>query len=318
MNPFRIRDGSPWLIERSAYDAMSRAAREPRAGLVPGQSPAQPPPYPDRETRGPGYDLINGVAVIPVYGVIYAHSAFLDDLMAWAFGGVSIDALADALRCAVADPAARSILFSFDSPGGKVARTGEMAGLIRAAGSVKPVAAYCEFLCCSGAYYLACACGEITAAPSALIGSIGVVLPLVDDSKFQETIGILDTPIVSSQSPDKWPDVATPEGRALYQRMADDMAGVFVADVARYRGVPASTVLSDFGKGGVMIASDAKRAGMIDKVGTFDDTLSKLSGPNRARLAVKRSAAISPANATISAPVSPSAPMRVRLVPQRA
>lgn len=289
MNPFSA--GSLWAIRRDALDALKASYRDARAGLVPGQSPTQPPDWPDRDASGPGYDLIDGVAVIPVYGVIYRHSTFLDDLMAWAFGGVSVDRLADALRAAVNDGAAKSILLTVDSPGGQVAGVGELAGLIRQAAAVKPLATYCESCCCSAAYHLACAAGEITAAPAAIVGSIGVIVCLTDDTGFQEMTGIKDVSVVSTQSPAKWPDVTTPEGLAVYQKLADEVADVFIADVAAYRGVPVATVLSDFGRGGVFLAADAKKVAMIDKVGTFADALSKLSGPGRARLAVKRPAA---------------------------
>lgn len=294
MNRLALNDGSLWLIRREAFDALRLAVARPFAGLVPGQSPAQPPAYPDRDSAGPGYDLIGGVAVIPVYGPIYRHSAFLDDLMAWAFGGVSVDRLADALRAAVDDPLTRSILFTFDSPGGMVAGTGELAGLIRQAGAVKPLAAYCESCCCSAAYHLACAAGEITAAPSAIIGSIGTVVAWIDDTEMMAQLGLKQEVVVSKQSPYKWLDPASDEGRAEIQKLVDDTADLFVADVARGRNVTVATVLSDFGQGGVMLAAEAKKVGMIDKVGTLADVLGKLSGPNRGRLAVKKAAASAP------------------------
>lgn len=312
MNPCCVNDGSLWMIRREAFDAIRLAVARPYAGLVPGQSPAQPPPYPDRDSAGPGYDLTDGVAVIPVYGPIYRHSTFLDDLMAWAFGGVSVDRLADGLRAALNDPLVRSILFTFDSPGGIVSGTGELAGLIRKAGAVKPVAAYCESCCCSAAYHLACAAGEITAAPSAIIGSIGTVVAWIDDTEMMRQLGLKQEVVVSKQSPNKWLDPTSDEGRAQIQKLVDDTADLFVADVARGRNVPVATVLSDFGQGGVMLAAEAKKAGMIDKVGSFADVLAKLSGPNRGRLAVKRAAASTPITAR-----SAATPFRVRLVPQR-
>lgn len=314
MSALHLNDGTLWLIHKPAFDAYRLAAHRMFSGLVPGQSPAQPPAYPDRDNVGPGYDLINGVAAIPVYGPIYRHATFLDDLMAWAFGGVSVDKIADGLRNALADPAARSILFLFDSPGGMVSGTGELAGLIRRAGQVKPVAAYCESVCCSAAYHLACATSEIIAADSAIIGSIGTVIAWLDDTEYMAKLGLKQEVVVSAQSPDKWADPTTDHGRSLLQKLADDTAALFVADVAKDRGVTSAVVLSDFGKGGVMLAAEAKRAGMIDKVGTLDDVIAKLGGPNRARLAVKRSAAMPQTNSTVSSP----APMRVRFVPQGA
>lgn len=296
-----VTAGEPWMIREDALRAMLRT---PLAGLVPNQPSNPRPAYPDRDTNDPGYYALDGVGVIPIHGPIHRHSVYFDDLMAWAFGGISVDRIADAVRAADADPEVRSLLLSIDSPGGQASGIGELAGIIRS--TTKPIAAYAEFLCASAAYYLASATGEILAAPGALIGSIGVVIPLVDTTGFQEAIGIKDIPIVSSQSPKKWPDETTEEGRSEYQRIADDLANIFVRDVAKYRGVEAETVLSDFGQGAVFIASEAKKAGMIDRVGSFADAHRKMSGPNRNRLA-KRSQVSASAIAS---------PMRVRFVPQ--
>jgi HK97 family phage major capsid protein len=92
---------------------------------------------------------------------------------------------------------------------------------------------------------------------------------------------------VSSQSPHKTLDVMDKTGQKRVQTMVDDMAQVFVDSVARYRGVSAEKVLKDFGKGDVLIANRAVKAGMIDGVGTFQQTfdalLAKCSGKKHRR-----------------------------------
>jgi ClpP class serine protease len=60
----------------------------------------------------------------------------------------------------------------------------------------------------------------------------------------------------------------------------DDLAAIFVDAVALHRGVSADTVLSDFGQGGVFVGQHAVTAGLADRVGTFEQTL---SGPSAAR-----------------------------------
>lgn len=281
----RAVSGIPWMCEASVLQRIMSTDLRPYMGLIPGQTPAQPPAYPDSSKRGPGYDLNNGVAIIPVHGVLYRHSSFADDYFAFIFGGISVDALSDAFRGALSNPDAKSILFSFDSGGGEAAGIGELAATIRAGASVKPVAAYVENYCCSAAYYLASACGEITSAPNAAVGSIGVVIPLVDDSGYQEMTGVVDNAVFSDQSPDKWPDATTDQGKALYQSLVNASAAVFISDVATYRGTTPEAVMADFGKGWVKIASEAKKVGMIDKIGDLASVIKKLSGQNRLRLA---------------------------------
>lgn len=304
------------LIWEGALQANSARDLSQFAGLVPGQTAGTPKRFLDPRTAGPGYDLIDGVAVIPVYGEIYRHATYINDMMAYYWGMTSIDLVSDALRAAVADPKAVSILLTFDSPGGDVAGVGELAAMIRAAGDVKPVAAYCEYLCCSAAYWLASAAGEITAAPTAIIGSVGVRAELIDDTDYWEQAGVHFTDVVADQSPDKVPDHTTDEGLALYQQLMTATCRVFIADVAANRGVSVETVLSDFGKGWVMLADAAVKAKMVDKVGTLDSTLRKMAGPNRARLAIKRTAAS--AGSLPSADLISSPPLRMRLRLRRA
>jgi ClpP class serine protease len=49
----------------------------------------------------------------------------------------------------------------------------------------------------------------------------------------------------------------------------------FVSDVARNRGVDASYVKQNFGKGGRVMAEEAAKVGMIDGVLTIEELISK-------------------------------------------
>ena len=72
----------------------------------------------------------------------------------------------------------------------------------------------------------------VVANKTALLGSVGVVVG-VGKGKGEEEI-------VSSQSPYKRVDPATAEGRARIQATVDNLAAIFIADVAKYRGAPKS------------------------------------------------------------------------------
>lgn len=208
----------------------------------------------------------NGVAVIPVTGPIFRRANILTQVS----GATSIEVLARDLEEAASNDAVRAILLDVDSPGGQVTGTGEMAGLIAQIQKRKPVCAYAGGLCASAAYWLASACGAIVAAPTAIVGSIGVMLSL---QKSED--GSIE--IVSSQSPHKTMDVGTEEGRGRIQAYIDDLAEVFIGDVARYRGVSTQTVLSDFGAGGVLVGKKAVKAGLADYTGSFEGTLARLA-----------------------------------------
>jgi len=88
---------------------------------------------------------------------------------------------------------AKGILLYIDSPGGTVT---DSAAIYRAVMHYKrkykiPVFAYVEGLCASGGYYIAAAADKIFANPSAVIGSVGVILgPHFNVTQAMETIGV--------------------------------------------------------------------------------------------------------------------------------
>lgn len=232
--------------------------------------------------------LRDGVAVISVFGPIFRHANLMTDLCE---SGVSTARLATELQAAAENPAVRSIVLNVDSPGGEANGISELAATIRGVTKIKPVVAYVGGSACSAAYYLASAADEIVVSSMAMLGSIGTVIGYRDTSARDERLGIKNVEIVSSQSPRKRPDMATDEGRAEIQARADDLTQVFATEVAQYRGVPLSKVLSDFGQGGILVGEKAVKAGLADRLGSFEGLLQELNGSrwDRARGQTSRS-----------------------------
>jgi ClpP class serine protease len=213
-----------------------------------------------------GLQVVDGVAVIPVCGPLFRRAGMMSDLS----GATSYAAISKQLAQSVADPAARAILLHMDSPGGEAAGVAELAEQIRAACAHKPVLTYAEGMCASAAYWLASASNLVLASPSALLGSIGTRIVLLDDSGALEKMGSREIEIVSSQSPAKRGTPIDDAVLARLQMRADDLTDVFVAAVAGYRGTTTDKVLADYGQGDVMIASKAVAAGVADRLGTLD------------------------------------------------
>lgn len=219
--------------------------------------------------RSPFAWVRNGVAVLEVTGPIVRYADFFSEIS----GATSAENLALDLQVALDDASVTAILLVIDSPGGEVTGIHELGEQIYTARSQKPIAAYVEGLGASAAYWLASATGEIVADPTAGLGSIGVVMPVRDPDKTKA----MDIEIVSSQSPQKRPDVRTERGRAQYQTIVDHLADVFVETVARNRDVSADHVLEKFGQGGILIGKHAVSAGLADRLGGFEETLARLS-----------------------------------------
>jgi ClpP class serine protease len=89
----------------------------------------------------------------------------------------------------------------------------------------------------------------------------------------------------------------TDKGRATVQKIVDDLAAVFIKDVARFRGVSPAAVIDKFGKGGVEVGKHAVKAGMADTVDQFENVLAGVQ---------RRTGSITKTNAsTAAAPAVP-------------
>jgi signal peptide peptidase SppA len=215
----------------------------------------------------------DGVAVIPVTGPIFRYANCMADLS----GDVtSTQVLRTDFETALQDPQVSAILFDLDSPGGEATSIGELANAIYQARGTKPIVSYVGGQASSAAYWIASATDQIIASPTAILGSIGVVMAYRDTRERDAKAGVKTMEFVSSQSPNKRPDLDTDEGKAQVQAVIDSLASVFVADVARNRGVDTATVLEKFGQGGVRVGQAAVDAGMADSLGSFESVLSDL------------------------------------------
>lgn len=221
------------------------------------------------------YCVANGIAQIPVIGPLIRHASIFDEIS----GATSYSTIARDLQTALDDQDVQAIVLRIDSPGGEATGCGELAERIRAADAQKPVVAYVEGAGASGAYWLASAARKVVCAPSAVLGSIGVRMALLDRSGAQEKMGLREVEIVSSQSPGKRSRPLDDEVLERVQTRCDDLAEVFVAAVAKFRGVSVKTVLEDFGGGDVLTGAKAVTAGLADELGSFESVCKMMAPP---------------------------------------
>jgi signal peptide peptidase SppA len=218
------------------------------------------------------------IAVIPIRGIISHRVSMMDSISGG--GGTSVEQVTKSLRTALADETVKAILFDVDSPGGSVYGVDELAAEIMKSRGRKPMVAQVNALAASAAYYLASAADEIAMTPSGEAGSIGVLLRHLDQSKAAEMEGVKVTYIQAGE----FKTEANPfeplsdEAKAYLQKRVDEYYSMFVKSVAKGRNLPVATVRNDFGKGRTMGAEDALRVGMVDRIATYDETLSRLAG----------------------------------------
>lgn len=207
------------------------------------------------------------VAIVPVIGPIFRYANLFTEIS----GASSVQNLAVDLQTALDDQSIRGIVLEIDSPGGQVAGISEFAAQIRAGNILKPIVAYISDTGASAAYWLASAAGEIVAADTARIGSIGVVMQAMSGDE-EGTIKF-----ISSQSPLKQADPKTDVGKLQYQKTVDALAEVFIGAVAEYRNTTREAVIANFGYGGMVIATEAIAAGMADRLGSLESLILRLS-----------------------------------------
>jgi signal peptide peptidase SppA len=217
------------------------------------------------------YQVMDKVAVLPVYGVLDKR---LNLLMRMS-GGTSTELLARDLRAALADPRVESILLDVDSPGGAVDGTKELADLIFTARQQKPIVAYANGLMASAAYWLGSAADAVVAGETATLGSIGVAMMHYDYSAQDEKFGVKRTAIFAGKykklASDEKPLSA--EGQKYLQGIVDQLYQIFLENVGRHRGLDSETVHEQMGDGRLFIGKKALRAGLIDRLGNFNDAL---------------------------------------------
>ena len=223
-----------------------------------------------------GYEVRNGVAVIPVMGTMSPRM----NLMADVSGGVSSELLVRDVKAAAADPKIRGIVMQVDSPGGAVAGTQPAAAAVMTARQRKPVLALAEGTMASAAYWVGSAAEQIyLSSGTDQVGSIGVIMRQRDTSQAKAAAGIIDTEIVAG----KFKNVGSDNGplsdpdRAVLQDRVDQIYSVFVGDVARQRGTTVERVLSDMADGRVFIGQQAIDAGLADGVSTLDDLVAEVA-----------------------------------------
>lgn len=285
---FDMALGTPWLIHAPALETILEiAARQPVTEEMlrqwKTQRDAPTPSMVEMEVGTPLSDgnrrvqVRNGVAVVTLRGPVFRYANLFTAFSgATALRTFGLD-FAEALKA----PSVKAILMNVDSPGGDARGIAEMAAAIRNATGTKPVTAYIGGSGASAAYWLSAAAGEVVVSSTSMVGSIGTIIGYRDTRERDAKNGVRDVEFVSSQSPLKRADGSTPEGAKALQALVDRLTDEFVSSVAGYRGVSVETVLSDFGRGGVLIGADAVAADMADRVGTFEETLDRLAQQRR-------------------------------------
>lgn len=215
----------------------------------------------------------NGVAMIQVIGSLAQRTSGLDAMS----GMESYTNIAAQLQAALSDPMVRGILLEIDSPGGEANGVAGLAAEIRAADALKPVVAHANEIAFSAAYWLAASAGELYVPKTGMVGSVGVIMLHVDQSRMNEKRGLEVTHITAGARKADFSPHNPLSDTALNnaQAMVDRLYGQFVDDVAQARGIESDAVRAT--EAGLLDPDQAMANGMIDGIATMDVALQRLS-----------------------------------------
>lgn len=213
-----------------------------------------------------------GIAVLTLDGVMAPKA----NLFMQVSGGISTQMAARQLESAAVDPRVKGTVISFESPGGSVFGTPELAATIRELAAIMPIVTVSGSSLASAAYWAGSAANAVfITGPTVQVGSIGVVAshkydPQSKGGLTEITAGKYKR-IASATGP------LSEEGQAYMQSQVDHLYAVFVDAVADCRGTTADMVLEQMADGRVFIGQQAIDRGLVDGYASVDGMVEQMA-----------------------------------------
>jgi protease IV len=177
------------------------------------------------------------------------------------------------------DRSIKALLLRINSPGGGVTASDEIYHELmkfKNDTGVK-VLAHIMDIGTSGAYYTALSADLITAQPTSVTGSIGVIMYSFEGTGLMQKIGLQAIEISSGAKKGMGSPFRplAPEERAIFQNVIDSLQGRFMNTVSESRKLPLEMVkrLSD---GRIYTSQEAQATGLIDSIGYLDDAIDQV------------------------------------------
>jgi protease-4 len=212
------------------------------------------------------------IAVLPIEGTILPFLGIGDfDLI------TTPDFVSQFMDTAESDNRIKGVLLEINSPGGTPVASERIAQ--RIADSTLPVVGLIGDVGASGGYMVAAASDFLIASAMSDVGSIGVNMSYVEESKKNEEEGLTYVQLMTG----KFKDIGSPnrpitdEERELLQADLDIIHNEFIDIVAEYRELPRGEVVA-LATGASMPGRRALEADLIDAIGGRKQTSAALAG----------------------------------------
>ncbi len=214
------------------------------------------------------------VALVEVHGVITSSQRR---------GGLGTRApsllaeVREALDRAAEDSAVEAVLLSVRSPGGAVDASETLHHELEVwkQETGNPIVAFLYGLAASGGYYIAMAADEVVAHPTAVTGSIGVVMSGVNVSGLMERFGVENQTMTSGPYKDAGSPLRPMKAaeRAQLQGVVDSLYQRFVSVVDAGRPELDREAVVERADGRIFTADQALELGLVDSIGHMDAAL---------------------------------------------
>jgi len=170
----------------------------------------------------------------------------------------------------------KGIFLYINSPGGGVYESDELYLKLKEykEATGRPVYAYMAQTAASGAVYISMAADKIYASRMTMTGSIGVITSITDTTGLQELIGIKQDKITSGVNKSMG-NPLTEEQRSIFQSIVDEYYDIFVGVVAENRKLDLEKAY-DLADGRVYSPAQAKKLGLIDEIGTYEEAVDNM------------------------------------------
>jgi protease-4 len=200
---------------------------------------------------------------------------YIDDVISGTTG-ITPEPILDQLDQALEDDSVKAVILRVDSPGGTVAASQEIMMAVRRVAEEKPIITSVGDLCASGSYMVASQTDEIIAAPGSTIGSIGVIMSLVNAEELVDKVGLQFITLTAGEYKDAGSMYRslTETETAMFKEQLALSQEQFVDDVAEGRGMTVEET-EELATGWAWLGSEALELNLIDSIGNFDDAVDR-------------------------------------------
>lgn len=212
---------------------------------------------------------------IPIHGALFREAE--EGLFRIRYD--KIEAVIRQIRAAKNDEDVKALIVEVSSPGGDITSADEIYKALldfKESDADRKVVGFVRDMAASGGYYILAPADWIVSEPTAILGSIGVIMQTLNWKGFSEKIGITDTTIKAGANKDllnPFHDVSSNQV-AILQTMVNSMYDRFFDIVQASRKID-DAKLKSIADGRIFDADFALEANFVDQIGYWDDAMAK-------------------------------------------